>query len=116
MRFTSVLMMIIFTFFPASLSNEYIFTGFTGFFTTHLKHVIFLLLISLVYYLFIRFIWCFPSKSSRHHEANSGIINIKLFLKTIAKEVANMKVNETWTRTERRNSHRSGEIHKQRVR
>lgn len=95
-------MMIIFIFFPASLSNEYIFTGFTVLFTTHLTHIIFLLLISLVYYLFIRFIWCFPPKSSRHHEGNSGMTNIKLFLKTIAKEVANMKVKETWTRTERR--------------
>lgn len=85
---TTICKMIVGIFLPASLLQQIHFIGRAMFFTTHLKRIIFLLLIPLIYYLFMRFILCLPPKGPRHCTANHYIINIKLFFRTINSEVA----------------------------
>lgn len=84
---TSVCKMIVCIFFPVSLLQQIHFIGRAMFFTTHLKRIIFLLLIPLIYYLFMRFILCLPPKGPRHCTANHYVINIKLFFRAVNSEV-----------------------------
>lgn len=85
---TSVCKMIVCSFLPVSLLQQIHFIGRAMFFTTHLKCIISLLLIPLIYYLFMRFILYLPPRGPRHCTANHYIINIKLFFRTINSEVA----------------------------